>query len=385
MGQFMMRGMAITGYMRFREHFCPKDLLRQRELAAGFLYQHVMPWSDKEMFHSRVFWAAVFKEMELLEAPDDYRGLLYGYIELKTYAKKKRWAMDWERPVQTKRKEDLWALAQATSLEEPDKSRLFCLLMAGYSLADRSLESCPLTYQEAEAAYRRVRSAPEAADSWQTFSGEGEITLAARKEPYRILLGQGAWEKLKKGESIRQRKITAGSHAQGNSNVPVTLMLYKTPEDPAPREMTVYAGDYRYANFVGEIPVWIHPVCQDSASCRMERRGSTIRYLDKKHAFHSDDFDCSNLDIVGFAVEQTAAGWILLLPGGRIDDFQYTMRLTKTHYPKQDIVEVAFRGSEGLLLDHRGRVYSILESRWTAEGVTALEEYSAATERSKNE
>ena len=55
MRQFKMKGMAITGYTRFREFFAPGELLRQRELAAGFLYQEFRRLTDISMYHAEMF------------------------------------------------------------------------------------------------------------------------------------------------------------------------------------------------------------------------------------------------------------------------------------------------------------------------------------------
>ena len=64
MRQFKMKGMAITGYTRFREFFAPGELLRQRELAAGFLYQEFRRLTDISMYHPEMFYLAAFPEPE---------------------------------------------------------------------------------------------------------------------------------------------------------------------------------------------------------------------------------------------------------------------------------------------------------------------------------
>lgn len=378
MRQFKMNGYAIVNARRFEEHFSPVEILRDRELAAGFMRHHFQNLSPVHRFHTAVFFGTVFterKSMIVAENHLSYPALFTGQIHLslgeKIQVKTELLSSQTHRELA----ESIWNLVEQTTLKSDDENRdrdiLFCLLTAAYSLAKKTLQTCPLTAREAEDAYlRRQDTGACEQDRWLRFEKTGDILLEAREKPYSVLMNQGAARLLAAGEPITHRKLMALPHAQGNNGIPVTLELYSSPQDSDPRRLVFYAGDYRYANFVGDVPVWFHPVQQESEACRMVRSGSSLTCVDKRRDKLILKEQNVSLDIIGFAVEEHAGGYLLLTELG-LDDFGYTRRLSRRIW-KKDIVQVAFRGTECLLLDRFGTVYSGLQAVQT--GVTALDE-----------
>jgi len=368
-----MRGYAITDAIRFITWFSPGDLLRSRELAAGFLKQHFGNISLLYRFHADIFWGCVFakrKQDFRLKDPFGYNTHIYGYINLE-YRQKQLVGELLDEEDHSRRLAQLWDLSLKAGLEKADRCILFCLLTAGYALAGKTLEDCPLSPEEARQAYLRQEPRQQTEETWLVFPDSGEIRLEARNKPYRVLLKEGAQERLRAGLPIRPRKLIATAHAQGNNDVPVTLELYTSREDQAPRRVVFYSGDYRYANFVGNVPVYFHNVTQETAACRMERRGNSLVCLDKirgKLLLHVEKLP---LDILGFALEENSPGWLLLTEKG-LDDSRYSLRQNVPVQTK-DIVQMQFRDMEVLVLDNRGTVYSGIHS--VGSGVISLEDF----------
>lgn len=362
MQQFKMRGQAITGPVRYRENFCPEQLLRQKEIAAGFFYQHFRHLSDICMYHAEMFYLAALmdnRETDII-AFSSFRsyypvGMIALYLDNNASLRKNLLRQYFQEKKQDALLRDLWQISRsAASLSEADRNRLFCLLVAGYSLAGKTLQECPITPTVAENAFLN-RIAVKSAENWLVIPENGDIRLEARKEPYRILMTAGARERLLAGLCITQRKFVALPHAQSSSGVPVTLHLCGHIKDQNPQVVTVEVGDYRYANFVGNVPVWFHPAVAESETCRIERKKRKIVYTDKRTG-HSEVLESPSVEPVGFAVEQNDAGWILMY-GGNLSDARYS---GKNHYSlhKEGIVQVKFRGDKCLLLDAHGTVYT---------------------------
>ena len=362
MQQFKMRGQAITGPVRYRENFCPEQLLRQKEIAAGFFYQHFRNLSDVCMYHTEMFYLAALmdnRETDII-AFSSFRGyypvgMITLYLDNNASLRKNLLRQYFQEKKQDALLRDLWQISRsAASLSEADRNRLFCLLAAGYSLAGKTLQECPITPTVAENAFLN-RIAVKSAENWLVIPENGDIPLEARKEPYRILMTAGARERLLAGLCITQRKFVALPHAQSSSGVPVTLHLCVDIKDQNPQVVTVEVGDYRYANFVGNVPVWFHPAVAESETCRIERKKRKIVYTDKQTG-HSEVLESPSVEPVGFAVEQNDAGWILMY-GGNLSDARYS---GKNHYSlhKEGIVQVEFRGDKCLLLDAHGTVYT---------------------------
>lgn len=377
MKQFSMQGKAITGLMRFREFFSPEDLLRQRELAAGFLYQHYRFLSDTMLYHTEMFYQTVFlwtDEMRM-GSPEDYCHAYWAEMEIAGF-KKKNWVYErLQQPPRICSRSVLWQVAQATDFPEDDKSRLFCLLEAGYALAGKTPEDVPITPEQAKDAYlRHAQPRNVTCGEWLDFPEAGDISLNAREEPYRILLCQDSGM-LTEGQTITCRKLIAKPHVQGSVTIPVRLSVYRSPEDPKPQEVWFYPGDYRYGNFVGNRPVFFHPISAETPVCKMERRGAKLHFKDKYGKYREFDCPSGDKEIVSFAPEQADSGWILLLRNLSVDDTFYTHRLTDGYrMPKEHIVQVDFRGTECLLLDDNGFVHSN-QYGVSREKVTSLENF----------
>lgn len=360
MRQFKMKGMAINGPERFKEYFSVQDLLEQREFAAGFLLSSFRHLSDVGLYHAEMFYSMVFEEK--LEcyffAFKNYQNYYKVYVireALPAKHRQRQLAEDFQQPEQQERLKELWELTQETGLEGQEQKRLFCMLMAAYSLAEKRLADCPISPEEAKRLFLREKTIMQE-EKWLAFSGAGDIQLNARQQPYHILMLKGATEQLKRGTRITLRKITALPHIQGAPGVPVTLLLYKSPEDKNPRSVSIPVGDYVYINFVGDIPVWLHPARQESDFCRIARSGIQLTVTDKQKK-RSITMGTPNVIPIGFAVEQQDVGWVLLYNGG-LDDIFYSGRNNFRLAGRENIVQVQFRGPECLLLDSSGRVES---------------------------
>ena len=330
MKHFKMQGMAITGPIRYRTCFSPCELLRQRELAAGFFAQQCSMLSYTCRYHAEMFYQATFlKQAECteLELPLEYAFCDSVGSGLLTRRAKNEVSARLSQPEWRQFLEELWTVLQAVALPEPEKNRLFCLLAAGYGLAGQTLQTCPLTAREAEAAYLRLPEKPAAEpEDWLCFRPDGEIRLKAREAPYRIRLARGAEKRLEDGAVITPRKLVAEPHPLGVEGVPVTLELYSDVMGSDPQVVTVEPGDYRYLNFVEELPVWIHPVSARTAACAMERAGTHLSVTDSHGKRES--YSCAGLEIIGFVPEETTKGWILLTDHGA-DLTAYSRRWNK--------------------------------------------------------
>lgn len=362
MQQFKMRGQAITGPMRYREYFCPEQLLRQKEIAAGFFYHHFRHESDVCMYHAEMFYlTALMEERETgiiaFSSFGNYYpvGVITVYLAENYALRKSLLRQHFQEEKQQKLLRELWEISRgAASLSEGDRNRLFCLLAAGYSLAGKTLEECPISASAAEKAFLNRTDVPQV-ESWLVIPDDGDICLEARKEPYRILAVTGARERLQAGQCITQRKFVALPHAQHSSGIPVTLHLYTGVKDPDPKVVTVDVGDYCYANCVGNIPVWFHPAVQESKTCRIERKRKRILYTDKTTG-RSESLESPSVTPVGFAAEQKGAGWILMYDG-KLSTAMYSGK-NRDPIHKDNIVQVEFRGGKCLLLDMYGTVYT---------------------------
>lgn len=379
MQQFKMRGQAITGPVRYRENFCPEQLLRQKEIAAGFFYQHFRNLSDVCMYHTEMFYLTALMEKReagiiAFSSFQSYYpvGVFTAYLDNNASLRKSLLRQHFQEQKQRTLLCDLWQISRGTvSLSEEDQNRLFCLLAAGYSLAGKTLQACPITPAAAENAFLN-RTDVKPAESWLVIPESGDIPLEARKEPYRILMTAGARERLLAGMCITQRKFVALPHIQHSSGIPVTLWLYTHEKDPNPRKLTVAVGDYCYANFVGNVPVWFHPAVEETGTCRIERKKHRITYTNKLTG-QREVLESSAVEPVGFAAEQNNAGWLLMY-GGKLSDARYS---GKNHYSlhKEGIVQVEFQGDKCLLLDTYGTVYTNYGGRYPNQ-LLSLDEFN---------
>lgn len=351
MHTFTMNGMQITGFERFQSCFCPEDFLRQREAAAGFAATQLSSLSPASCHHSEMLYRAVFDWdsgfFGNTDSPD-----FYGAMELSGIL-----------PVTSAAKADarrLWALCQATDLVPSERSRMFCMLMAGYGLSLRSLSDTPLTPANAERAYRRTLSASEDEPFFHPIPPDGPIVLSARTVPYRFLLDhQRAKALLSEGKSIRPRKLLLAEHWQGDSGLSVIIELH-TPEGHT-ETLSLAPGDYRMMNFVEDVPMLLHPVAMHSGAYTLRREGGILRLM--KGETELERISCAHRDILSMALEQTASH--LIRPGFIVTDTERAdySRYSDldTHRPwlrRKGIVEVALRGGLCYLLHESGTLYT---------------------------
>ena len=361
MQQFKMNGQSITRSQCYREHFCPQQLLRQKEIAAGFFYHHFRHLSDVCMYHTEMFYLAALmepREQGIISSSSIQKyyplSIITPYLSPNAALRKSLLHQHFQEEQQITLLRDLWQLSrEAASLSTPDQNRLFCLLVAGYSLAEKTPQECPITPAEAEHAFLN-RPDIKTEENWLLIPETEDIPLEARKEPYRILTTADAREQLQAGQCITQRKFVALPHAQ-SSGVPVTLHLYGNTQDQNPQVVTVDVGDYCYANFVGNVPVWLHPAVAESETCRVERVKRKIIYTNKRTG-HIEVLESPLVEPVGFAAEQHDSGWILMY-GGNLSDARYSGK-NQYFLHKEEIVQVEFRGDLCLFLDTRGTVYT---------------------------
>lgn len=360
MRQFIMNGKAITSPMRFREHFDPRELLRSRELAAGFCLQQFRGLTPKSYYHAEVFYIAACCNPQTHPNPDANIYCAYtdtGFLVGTGFGAKEMVSKHLAGKDARQLRESLWQLVQETGLEQEDRIRLFLLLTAAYSMAARTPETCPLTPQEAEAAFLRQDPAQKKRDPWLTFADSGDVRLAASEEPYKILMAAGARELLAQGNPIVHRKIAALPHEQGDVDIPLTLELYHDPDQPPFRRLKIAVGDYRYFNFVKNIPVHYHPrltmVRAGGTDISLGRVGSNLVYTRGNDATSIPIR--GGLELYACALEPDGGGYILLTNDG-VRYNQYSRKNAYFYLPEKDIVEIAFRGSDCLLLDKTGYV-----------------------------
>ena len=349
---FKMSGMQITGPQRFLTYFSPTDYLKQKKLAAGFACYQLSYLSAWNKYNSELLYFSVFfPEKISIETYTDYFWQDPPRNNMKNI----------EKPLPGQKAEDhetvqllksIWELTEQTSLEKTKKARLFCILSAGYLLAEKDLDSLSITPEEAENAYRG-RTPEEKEDRWDTFGTDKTKTLAARVKPYRILMGTE--KALPQGKRISLKKIVAEHHAQGNANLPLQLECYRGEGDTAPAKLSFLPGDYRYCLFVDDTPVQFLNTVSENGPCRMERKGDTLFLYqnDKK----LQEIPCPDKDIVSFAPEESGNGWIIA-KDGQMDYNNYSLYhvYSSSLSSAKNVVQVQFRGPLCLLLHANGRV-----------------------------
>lgn len=348
---FTMNGMQITGPGRFQTCFCPTDFLRQRELAAGFAEAQLQLLSPAASFHSQMLYRAVFDWdsgiFGDISSPEFYaRQDILGVLDPKDKAFRKLTLQ-------------LWRLCQKTQLDPDRQAKLFCILLSGYSLAVRELSDVPLTPETAEAAYRRCPAAARKSDFYHPIAPEGDIVLSAREAPYRFLLDtEKALSLLAEGAGIRPRKLILQEHWQGGSGLSVTVELHSPNRDP--EILSLQPGDYRMMNFVGDIPVWLHPASVSVGDYTLLREKDSISLL--RSGTELERISCAGREILSLALESAAPGirpGFILADTDLVDYSRYTD--LDTHRPwlrRRGIVEVALRDRLYYLLHHSGTLYT---------------------------
>lgn len=340
MNEFRMNGVPIRHERQFRRWFSPTDLLRQRELAAGFVMQAMLPMSLSANFHSSQLYRAVFQGLPGQTA---------------------HWS-DYNDPYEQEGEEELLSsLWELLTEGEPPSDRqitMFWILAAGYLLAGRTPEDTPLTREEAEYAFDR-QALSEALVDFPPIPSEGPILLRARVTPYRLVLDSGRGkELLEQGNPITPRKLIAVIHPQGERSIPVVMEIYDSPGDPAPRRILLPVGEYLYCNFVKDIPIHLHPTKTLQGDVTMSRVGDLITISAPNQ--NPVTISCSGREILTFFPEEDGTHW-LILDTEKLDYRHYSLRdahRTKLRWAT-DIVEISLNESNVLLLlDERGHLIS---------------------------
>jgi len=354
MRQLIMNGHQITDYLRYQEFFAPLELLRQKELTAGFLYRQARFLSDLHRFHAEMFYGAVFNWKNCvgfeMSGWEDYYSAAAPVSQLTLIGEA---ALDIQTsdPAIRGLLADLWALASDTGLPTQDRDRLYCLLGAGFLLAGKYLTDFALTPKTVRDAY--VGRREENYRSEDPFAGTGDILLEARTVPYRVTMKAGAGDRLADGETIRPRRILALPHAQGSLRHTVVIELADEVGCVTER-IEIMPGDYRYCNMVGPMPVYFHPVKDEKNNARLERQGNVLTYTDETGKVYRRN--CTGQKILGFALEDDDDGWILL-EEERVDYHDYNGLFAES-LPREGIVQIQFREGACLLLDKFGTVRS---------------------------
>lgn len=345
MKAFEMNGRRITDERLFRRQFSPLELLRQRELAAGFAAQALRPMSYANNFHSFQLYRAVWQELPSETA--DWRD----------YESEDLGGAMGEADRQLLQR--LWDVLTEGGPATGETSRIFWILAAGYLMAGRTLEDIPLTRQAAEAAYRKVPEVREEPE-FPPIPEKGDILLPARKKPYRLTLDpEEGQRRLEQGRRIIPRKLVPAPHRQGCTGIPVTLEIHRRPEDPAPEQIILPMGEYLFCNFVEEVPVFLHPTTVERGGTVMTREKDTITITHPGRETRT--IDCTGREVVSFTPEEDGLHW-LLADRERLDYRHYSLR---NFYNSQllwmdDVVEVALGQDDALLmLDSRGRVTAL--------------------------
>jgi len=341
MKELIMSGVQIVNELQFRRHFSPADLLRQRELAAGFAAQVISPLSLRDGYHSQQLYRAVFQTLpQRVEDPQDYgKEACFGILA------------DPHRALL----EDLWDLLELGEGAEGEELKLFWSLAAGYFLSGSVPEELTVTRQELLDAYDRKLPSLEEPD-WPTVSESGDIVLSARAKPYVLRLDplEGA-ALLSRGEKLVPRRLVGAVNRQGLSDVRVILQV----RDGNGGELVCQLdpGDYLCCNFVGNVPVFLHPTQVSCGDWTLSREGDEL--ILERDGGERERMDCTGREIISMAPDGQG-GWLLVERDG-LNDSRYSGRSMYADFLwyAQYVVESAvLEDGTLMLLDQNGRISS---------------------------
>ncbi len=267
MQQLVMNKKIIRGAIDFAEYFSAKDVLFNRNIAAGFFVNKLYHISLTTRYHTEMFLQLQFFTPDILASfnkPSDYlteaNFARNGYL----YEKRKQLQSLMEEEKILELAEKNWAIAQATGLADIEKTKLFCMLTAAYALARHSPDEkgFEISHEQAEHAYLG-KPEPDAnlTEKKLVFTADDTvINIPVRELPYEIHLQRSeAVKLLENGSRITHKKLLATPHAEGRDGVNLTLHIYSENNS----EFTVInlaIGECRFINVVGEYPVLVHPV-----------------------------------------------------------------------------------------------------------------------------
>ena len=365
MRRFKMNGMQISSPQRFLTCFSPADFLRNKELAAGFVYHQLRILSKWNTYNSDLLYDAVFNWKDSFPVPpaepsDYFETTAACYFSSSTLLREKQADADIMEVLN-----GVWALSKKTSLAEEEQKRLFCILSAGYLLAEKTPAALPISPDAAAAAFQKQETKEKEAD-WVLFGETDTLTLQAKLTPYRILLR--AEKGLPAGEALSLKKIIAGAHSQGNTTLPLLLELYHGEGDKNPQRIQFLPGDYRFCTFAAGMPVEMLDTVATNGSCRMERNGHSITLSGNGK---ETTFPCDG-DVICFAPEANGQGCIIVRPQW-VDASRYSLSQTFRSYLNQpNILQVQLRGTRFLLLDKNGYMSDNLGH--SRSGIASLKE-----------
>lgn len=380
---FRMGGHEILTPVDFCTYFSPSELLRQREMAAGFARRQLAPISPWHNYHGEMLFKAVFcwedfydrgtrekgdgweihsyasdfcsrlikidtatgagTELETtglvtgsgfyMNVPGIWRNVMSVWTSTKVKMLKKD--MEVDCPQLLKR---VWDISQNTTLEEGRKEQLFIILAAGYLLAGDMEMTHSITSEEARSAFLRE----EITEVHAPKETEEGLEFAASDEEY--VIQQSSITTTSSIFRITVKKLAAVQSAQGARSKPVKLRLGDQVTEVMP-------GDYRYASYIQDQTIRIFPTVKKNGSVAMERRGNSISLT--KNGEPVENIDCTGRDILDFAADE-AGNYILLEPGK--PDYSHFPRIAVLSLPNEDVVQVEIRGNDVYTLNSYGRV-----------------------------
>lgn len=383
---FRMGGHEILTPRDFCTYFSPAELLRQREMAAGFARRQLAPVSPWHNYHGEMLFKAVFCWGELHDRGVTERGDGWETHEFASDFYSRLVKIDTETGDQTKveghslvtgpevtgpefyrnapgiwrnvrsqwlnlevdglknaiekdcpaRLEKIWDISQKTELKDIEKEKLFIILAAGYFLAGES--SINITPEEVKRAFLREEikkvHAPKEVD--------GGLVFATSDKEYE--LQQSSITTTSSIYRITVKKLSAVQSAQGARSKPAKLKLGGDTTEILP-------GNYRFASYINGETIRIYPTVKENGDIRMERRGGNIELTKKGEPLET--IDCTGREILDFAADQ-AGNYILLEPGKA--DYSHFPRAGVLSLPTNDIVQVNIRGNDVYMLNSMGHV-----------------------------
>lgn len=379
---FRMGGHEILTPVDFCTYFSPSELLRQREMAAGFARRQLAPISPWHNYHGEMLFKAVFCWEDFYDRGTREKGdgwEIHSYasdfcsklIKIDTATKTETeleatglvtehgfymnvpgiWRNVWSMWTSTKVKklekdmkvdcpkllEKVWNISRNTALEEYQHERLFIILAAGYFLAGDMKMTHSIMSEEARSAFLREEITEVHAPK-ETKEG---LEFAASDEEY--VIQQSSTTTTSGIFRITVKKLAAVQSAQGARSKPVKLRLGGETTEIMP-------GDYRYASYIQDQTIRIFPTVKKNGSVAMERRGNSIRLT--KNGDLVETIDCTG-DILDFAADE--AGSYILLEPGKVD-YSHFPGAAVLSLPTKDIIQVEIRGNDVYTLNSFGRV-----------------------------
>lgn len=384
-----MKGRQISNLARFYESFDLEQLLLQRQAFLAFA-NACLQLFDLDEYVVKVFSAANEKKDEIVKDAgsaflDDFWNNPFGFA-LKDAAFEdalKRQREPEPNSAEEERNRLVHSVFQAlgeAKMENGEKRALYYLVSAAMLLgrvpeANRTVDAESLLL--ALSGQKPVEEETSEADRWIKMPEEDEeIVLRAGKIRYRVQLFDG--DKLDESDCIRVVRVRAAKAKRGGSYVSVHLSLCEKEESAAAAAYTLTPGEYLYFLCVGECAV--KPMC---VRITAGNRSLERRKLDGDDLFYTySDGKTRKLPssmcagVSGFALETDADGYMLVrdhrLDASHFSSYGSCPQFSILEYRR--VVDVAIVGSDYLVLQENGRVYSS-RAEWNGlRHIVALED-----------